>query len=349
MKTSWLGAAVLLPLLSACDAYSSIKVDSVHVSPEQVNAIKTNIQTLYPDITLQEQQAIADVAVKAIENLVFVEGGSFDMGDFKAPCEIPSRTFERIDWSPENDCYSGPSAMLSGGGFIHKITLDAYSIAKYETTYADMEVMRKANGLPVADQNLDGTPMDRDSTEFKRDLKRWEQMAASTRTWQNAKDYCQWLGNITALPFDLPTEAQWEYAARSRGQYRYFATNNGYRQLEGSSYFNPNTGYWVDYRDEEVNASTRISEVDAFPPNPLGVYGMSNQVAEWVNDWYAKDYYQYSPEHNPQGPESGTEKVQRDGSGTTMTFSRLHSSDYDRYRVGVSFRCAVQQTASVML
>ncbi len=68
-----------------------------------------------------------------------------------------------------------------------------------------------------------------------------------------------------------------------------------------------------------------------------------------VNDWYAKDYYQHTPEHNPQGPGSGTEKVQRDGSGVTMTFSRLHSSDYDRYRVGVSFRCAVQQTASVML
>ncbi len=66
------------------------------------------------------------------------------------------------------------------------------------------------------------------------------------------------------------------------------------------------------------------------------------------NDWYAKNYYRHSPEHNPQGPESGTEKVQRDGRGTTMTFSRLHASDYDRYRVGVSFRCAVQQTASVV-
>ncbi len=347
MKTSWLGVAVLLPLLSACDAYSSIKVDSVRVSPEQANAIKTNIQTLYPDITLQEQQAIADVAVKAIENLVFVEGGSFDMGDFKAPCEIPSRTFERIDCSLENDCYSGPSAMLSGGGFIHKVTLDAYSIAKYETTYADMEVMRKVSGLPLADQNLDGTPRDRDSKEFKERLKKLNTYAAFTKTWQDAKNYCQWLGDITALPFDLPTEAQWEYAARSRGQNLYFATNNGYLQLEGGSYYNPETGYWVDYQDEEVNAPKRLTNVDAFPPNPLGVYGMSNQVAEWVNDWYAKDYYQHSPEHNPQGPGSGTEKVQRDGSGVTMTFSRLHSSDYDRYRVGVSFRCAVQQSMPV--
>ncbi|NIY85490.1 formylglycine-generating enzyme family protein [Vibrio hepatarius] len=344
MNNKWLSMVCLMPIIAGCGG-DRIDVSSEHLSTQQLETIISNINAQYPDVGITLKKEMADVAVKAIENLVFVEGGSFDMGDFKGPCEIPSKTRERMDWSPNHKCYS--IADFSGQGYQHKVTLDAYSIAKFETTYADMEVMRKVSGLPLADQNLDGTPMDRDSTEFKRDLKRWEQMAASTRTWQNAKDYCQWLGNITALPFDLPTEAQWEYAARSRGQNRYFATNTGYRQVKDGSYYNPKTGYREYYRDEDVNASSRIAEVDAFPPNPLGVYGMSNQVAEWVNDWYAKDYYQHSPEHNPQGPESGTEKVQRDGSGVTMTFSRLHASDYDRYRVGVSFRCAVQQSVPV--
>ncbi|NVK03476.1 MAG: SUMF1/EgtB/PvdO family nonheme iron enzyme, partial [Flavobacteriia bacterium] len=168
-----------------------------------------------------------------------------------------------------------------------------------------------------------------------------------TQTWEDGKNYCQWLGTITALPFDLPTEAQWEYAARSRGQHYYFATNNGYRQKKDSSYYDPTTGYWIDYTDDEVNASTRITNVDTFPPNPLGVYGMTNQVSEWVNDWYAKDYYLNSPEHNPQGPESGTEKVLRDASGVTMTFSRMHSAGFDSYEPGISFRCALQQAAPV--
>ncbi|NIY94682.1 hypothetical protein HCZ28_20675, partial [Vibrio diazotrophicus] len=146
MKLSWLGVAVLLLPLTACDADSKIRISSSQISSQQAKKIRENIQQLYPNASSQEQRQIADVAVKAIENLLFVEGGSFDMGDFKAPCEIPSRTKERMDWSPEHTCYS----MFSDGGEInlHKVTLDSYSIAKFETTYADMEVMRKVNGLP---------------------------------------------------------------------------------------------------------------------------------------------------------------------------------------------------------
>jgi len=347
MKLSWLGVAVLLLPLTACDADSKIRISSSQISSQQAKKIRENIQQLYPNASSQEQQQIADVAVKAIENLVFVEGGSFDMGDFKAPCEFPSRTRERIDWSPDNKCYSGPSAMLAGSMYLHKVTLDSYSIAKFETTYADMEVMRKVNGLPIADQNLDGTPRIRNSKEFNERIKKLETYAAFTKTWQDAKKYCSWLSDITTLPFDLPTEAQWEYAARSRGQHYYFSTNNGYRQKRGSSYYDPTTGYWIDYTDKEVNASTQITNVDTFPPNPLGIYGMSNQVSEWVNDWYAKDYYLHSQEHNPQGPETGTEKIMRDGTGVTMTFARMHSAGFESYRPSVSFRCALQQSTPI--
>ena len=342
MKPTWLGMTLLLPLLTACDAHSDITINSTKISTEQANTIKKNIASQYPNASAEEKQQIADVAVKAIENLVFVEGGSFEMGDFKAPCEIPSRRRERIDWSPNNECYASLTSTLSGGMHLHKVTLDSYSIAKFETTYPDMEVMRKVNKLSVADEKLDGSKYIRGNSEYEHRLTKKKLSAASTQNWQEAKDYCLWLGNVTALPFDLPTEAQWEYAARSRGQHYYFATNNGYLQLQGGSYYDPKAGYMVDYTEDEVNAPKRIEKVDAYPPNPLGVYGMSNQVAEWVNDWYSKDYYLYSPEHNPQGPETGTEKVQRDGTGVTMTFSRLHSSGYDFHYVGASFRCTLQ-------
>ncbi|MGO2343809.1 formylglycine-generating enzyme family protein [Vibrio litoralis] len=296
MKATWLGMMLLLPLLTACDARSDITINSTQISEQQANTIKQNIASQYPNASAEEKQQIADVAVKSIENLVFVEGGSFDMGDFKAPCEIPSRRRERIDWSPNNECYASLTSTLSGGMHLHKVR---------------------------------------------------SMSAASTKTWQDAKDYCLWLGQVTTLPFDLPTEAQWEYAARSRGQHYYFATNTGYLQFIEGSYYNPTTGYMVDYTEDEVNAPKQIEDVDAYPPNPLGVYGMSNKVSEWVNDWYAKDYYLHSPEKNPQGPETGTEKVQRDGAGTTMTFSRLHSTiQLKQYSPSDSFRCVLQQKHS---
>ncbi|WP_027695516.1 SUMF1/EgtB/PvdO family nonheme iron enzyme [Vibrio litoralis] len=348
MKATWLGITLLLPLLTACDARSDITINSTQISEQQANTIKQNIASQYPNASAEEKQQIADVAVKAIENLVFVEGGSFDMGDFKAPCEIPSRRAERIDWSPDNKCFSGPSATLAGAMHLHKVTLDSYSIAKFETTFPDMEVMRKVNDLPVAYQKLDGSPYIRGTDEYIKQLQKRTAFAAPAKNWQDAKDYCLWLGKVTALPFDLPTEAQWEYAARSRGQHYYFATNTGYLQLRSGSYYDTKTGYMVDYTKGEINAPSGTDEVNAYPPNPLGVYGMSNQVSEWVNDWYAKDYYLHSPEHNPQGPETGTEKVQRDGGGVTMTFSRLHSSGEKKYYLSSSFRCALQQPLPAM-
>ncbi|WP_413766716.1 SUMF1/EgtB/PvdO family nonheme iron enzyme, partial [Vibrio vulnificus] len=88
-----------------------------------------------------------------------------------------------------------------------------------ETRFVDMEWMRWINKLPVAeDDSRDRTHVSRDSVQYKYLLKDRQKAAASAKHWQEAKDYCQWLGDVSALPFDLPTEAQWEYAARSRGQ-----------------------------------------------------------------------------------------------------------------------------------
>lgn len=245
-------------------------------------------------------------------------------------------------------CLSDPSSGETGAYNLHKVTLDSYLIAKFETRFIDMEWMRWINGLPVA-SSLGKRVVQRDSKLYKKLITKWKNDAASVKEWQEAKEYCQWLGKISALEFDLPTEAQWEYAARSRGQKVYFATNNGYAQLQGGFYFDPVQNKTVDYTEEEVNAAKGIEAVDAYPPNPLGVAGMSNQIKEWVNDWYSPEYYQSSPEHNPQGPDSGTEKVLRDAGGMTMVFSRVHSApEKEGYFPSVSFRCALQQTNSAI-
>ncbi|MBD8513660.1 SUMF1/EgtB/PvdO family nonheme iron enzyme [Photobacterium sp. CAU 1568] len=347
MKFYRLGLACTLPLLAACnDNNSPIKITSETVSQQQLDTIVTNIEKRYPEATQEQKQNAADVVVRAIENLVFVEGGSFEMGDFGAPCEIPSRTVKRMDWSPDAECLSSPFSQETGAAFLHKVTLDSYSIAKFETRFIDMEWMRQINGLPVAkDDAKDQSIIQRDSETYQWLITKMKDYPASAKAWQEAKDYCQWLGQVSAIPFDLPTEAQWEYAARSRGQKYYYATNNGYHQVLEDAYFDPEIDRYVEYTESGANTSTNTKEVDRYPPNPLGIYGMSNPVSEWVEDWYSPDYYEYSPELNPKGPKEGTEKVLRDAGGTTMTFSRIHSVPVkSTYFYSTSFRCALQQS-----
>jgi formylglycine-generating enzyme required for sulfatase activity len=139
-------------------------------------------------------------------------------------------------------------------------------------------------------------------------------------SWYGAKAYCQWLGKLTKLPFDLPTEAQWEYAARSGGKRVLFATDNG--KIERPRNFPKD---WSHEMEQPPPA-----EVGSYPANPAGLYGMSEDNEEWVNDWFDEEYYKKSPKNNPQGPTSGTKKVLRGSVGgiaeiSAMVFMRTSS------------------------
>lgn len=165
MKNRWLGMACVLPLLVACNRESSaIPVSSETVSQKQIDTIVSNINKLYPEATQEQKLRAAKTVVRAIEELVFVEGGSFEMGDFGAPCEIPSGTPNRMDWSPDVQCFSSPNTGETGAYNLHKVTLDSYSIAKFETRFVDMEWMRWINELPVAEDDS------RDRTHVSRTL-----------------------------------------------------------------------------------------------------------------------------------------------------------------------------------
>ncbi|WP_427902093.1 formylglycine-generating enzyme family protein [Marinobacter goseongensis] len=99
---------------------------------------------------------------------------------------------------------------------------------------------------------------------------------------------------------DLPTEAQWEYAARSGGRPLRHATNNG--ELEpGRNISSANGSAWSLDGD-----SRELPEPPGrYQPSPIGLYDMSGNVAEWVNDYYHADYYQNSARTNPVGPAAG--------------------------------------------
>jgi formylglycine-generating enzyme required for sulfatase activity len=125
-------------------------------------------------------------------------------------------------------------------------------------------------------------------------------------SWNDAKAFCNWAG------CRLPTEAEWEYAAREGGKKVRFG--NGKDIADPSEInFNGSTEYKKPYSVCGLfRRQTR--PVWRFSPNSLGLYDMSGNVWEWCSDWYGEKYYESSPSFNPQGPSSGSNRVLRGGS-----------------------------------
>ncbi len=239
---------------------------------------------------------------KARRNLVFVQGGSFQMGDI-GPIASPEKL---------------PYTSAQNNKPLHKVTLDSFSMSAYKTTYADIDVYTDATAQPMIG-------VDKSTLRFR------YPDAAAGLDWQHARAYCQWLGAMLDLPMDLPTEAQWEYAARNRGQMVSFATDNG--KVE------PGRNVWeyqqrLDYIEKaHLNDYSPSLPLGQFPATPLGLRDMMTDGYEWMLDWYGADYYQASPERNPAGPSAGTERVLRSTAGSSgaalsfgdgMTFTRFH-------------------------
>lgn len=258
---------------------------------------------------------------QTIEELVFVKGGTFMMGDVGT--FITKESFAEGDYK-----FTSPTAKDA----MHlqwtnakdnkppvKVTLTGYSMDKYELTFGEYDVFSKVTGSPLLDKEDLG------------DMKARGPRQPAAANWYQAKKYCQWLGKLTGLPFDLPTETQWEYAARSRGRPVGYATDTGLID-EGRNY---------------AKFSEYPAPVGSFPPNPLGMYDMSGNVAEWVNDWYAPGYTDLANKVDPAGPITGTKKVYRGGyygqsSWGNDVYTRVAKPpNTPHIGIGVGFRCVL--------
>ena len=115
----------------------------------------------------------------------------------------------------------------------------------------------------------------------------------------DAMAYCEWLSEETGKPYRLPTEAEWERAARGG--------------LEGKLYTwgNEDPQHQLNYADMWLNGPERVGQRIA---NSFGLYDISENVHEWCSDWFDEHYYSKSPSRNPQGPVSGTRRSSRGGS-----------------------------------
>lgn len=117
-------------------------------------------------------------------------------------------------------------------------------------------------------------------------------------SWNDSNAYTNWLSHKLNSKFRLPTEAEWEYAARSGGKQERFA---------GSDDINKVAWY-------ASNSGNKTHPVGKKQPNGLGLYDMSGNVWQWTGDWYDRRYYRISPSDNPKGATSGTKRIFRGGS-----------------------------------
>jgi formylglycine-generating enzyme required for sulfatase activity len=138
-------------------------------------------------------------------------------------------------------------------------------------------------------------------------------------SWNDAMAYCAWTGTR------LPTEAEWEYAARAGSGSSHFWWGNELNP-GGKHRMNVWQGTFPS-RNSGADGHRGTAPVDAYQPNAFGLWNMTGNVWEWCADWFDPGYYAASPAHNPAGPAEGTQRVMRGGSYL------CHRSYCNRYRV----------------
>ncbi len=176
---------------------------------------------------------------------------------------------------------------------IHTVTVGDFYIGKYEVTQKEWESVMESN-----------------PSNFKGANRPVEQVS-----WTDIQEFLQKLNFKTGKNYRLPTEAEWEYAAR------------GGNQSKGYKYSGSNSIDKVAWYDG--NSSSQTHEVGQNQPNELGIYDMSGNVWECCSDWYAENYYKSSPSKNPQGPSSGSTRVLHGGSWVN---NNLNCRSSDRFR-----------------
>ena len=231
--------------------------------------------------------------------LVPVGGGTFLMGD---TC-----------------CYSNrrPQRM---------ITVNDFSIGKYEITVAQFSRFVSATAYVTDAEKGEGSIILKsggwstiDSVNWRHDTKgdintRMDHPVIHV-SWNDAVAYCQWLSSATGRHYRLPTEAEWEYAARG-GQY---GLKEDAQTLFSGSNDIDEVAWYLDHTDPENG----VKEVGIKRPNLLGIYDMTGNVWEWCSDWYDKEY---NPNDtiDPQGAAQGVRRVNRGGSWYTPPIPQSH-------------------------
>ena len=251
--------------------------------PKRENQLNT--QTFIPlDTTPVSPEYVPD-------NMIFIQGGSFEMGDVFEEGEENERP-------------------------VHTVIVNSFMLGKYEVSFAEYdEYCRSVNINPPSDAGWG----------------RGDRPVIYV-SWLDAIRYCNWLSKQTGLDtvyifqdddisanwevsgFRLPTEAEWEFAARERGKYVRFGNGRDTADAKDLNFYSKAAARVSYSLSGPYRGKTLVVSDSTVGSNQLGLYHMSGNVWEWCWDAYGEDYYAHSPEQNPVGVSSSTERILRGGS-----------------------------------
>ena len=175
---------------------------------------------------------------------------------------------------------------------VHSVTLSDYYVGETEVTQELWQAVMGSNP-----SNFIGYP----------------QRPVEMVSWNDCQEFITQLNQLTGKNFRLPTEAEWEYAARGGNN------SQGYK-YSGSNTIGNVAWYYGNSNFQTHNVKTKS-------PNELGIYDMSGNVLEWCQDWFDSNYYSNSPQTNPTGPSSGSARVYRGGSCNDYSAKGCRVSD----------------------
>ncbi len=211
---------------------------------------------------------------------VYIRGGCYQMGDICG----------------DGDADEKP---------VHKVCVDDFYMGKYDVTVGDFRRFVNDTGYITEAEKGNGCYVGGARGEHDRS-KNWndpgfiqeDRNPVVCVTWNDAKAYAGWMQRKSGKEVRLPTEAEWEYAARSGGKAEEYAGSN---DVDSVAWYTSNSG-------------GKTHPIGTKAGNRLGLYDMSGNVWQWTADWFGEEYYGESPKDNPQGPGSGQYRVLRGGS-----------------------------------
>ena len=269
--------------------YEAEKGETIEIALSRMEVISFDGKRLEEGRTMREEFArirveqdrrVGEEAKRAAEE---EKRRSEEEAKRRAEVEVSKKFYERVAGElvfVKGGCY--PMGNSFGGRRpdeqpVHEVCVDDFHIGKYEVTQGQWKELMGNN--PSDNKGSDNYPVEKVS-------------------WNDVQDFIRKLNEKTGHSYRLPTEAEWEYAARSGGKPEQYS---GGADIDAVTWYQSNSG------GKTHNVGTKA-------PNGLGIHDMSGNVWEWVQDWYESGYYSGSPRDNPKGPSSGTHRIGRGGS-----------------------------------